>query len=390
MSAVLRTNLTLSILLAFVVWLKPLAGQSGDYVTHTRFVPHDSTVPANRGERVGLYLYEKVTQETADAITAGRGTNEVVLFIHGGSVPSVPDFDLQYQDYSWMEHLADAGFDTFAMDHTGYGFSPRPMMDDPCNMEPHDQAIVIPDVLSEPCEPDYRRELTTLRSERDEIDSVVSYIRTLRDVERVHLIGWSAGGRRAAIYAALYPEQVASLVLYAPSVSTTGPDANSGTPVPMALQTRETLMQDRWESFVACEDQVDPGIRDVVWQTIMGFDALGSVWRDEGVMRVRTTDSSGWLSEYGARITAPTLILVGEQDGLLPAGQNLYADMTANNKVLVTMACSTHFAVWEATQHKFLQEASLQWLREGRLKGSTSGQFTVEADGRFMPAQIQP
>jgi alpha-beta hydrolase superfamily lysophospholipase len=53
--------------------------------------------------------------------------------VAGATVSVVPAFDLQFENYSWMEYLATAGFDVFAMDVTGYGLSPRPMMDDPCN-----------------------------------------------------------------------------------------------------------------------------------------------------------------------------------------------------------------------------------------------------------------
>ena len=127
-----------------------------------RFVPHTSTVPANEGERVGLFLHEKLSRELADRIAAGeRPEGRVVLFVHGGSIPSVPDYDLPYKDYSWMEHLAAAGFDTFSMDQTGYGLSPRPMMDDPCNMAADDRAIVTPNPLAGDCEPSYRHGLTT-------------------------------------------------------------------------------------------------------------------------------------------------------------------------------------------------------------------------------------
>ena len=72
----------------------------------------------------------------AAEITRGeRPDGKVVLFVHGELVPSVPDYDLPFEDYSWMGFLAEAGYDTFAMDQTGYGRSPRPKMDNPCNMD---------------------------------------------------------------------------------------------------------------------------------------------------------------------------------------------------------------------------------------------------------------
>lgn len=120
-----------------------------DLITVDRFLPHTSTVSANVGDRVGIFLREKMNRELAAHIKAGgRPEDGVVLFVHGGSVPSVPDYDLPYKDYSWMAHLASAGFDTFAMDLTGYGLSPRPMMDDPCNLVRAERAFLIPNPLN--------------------------------------------------------------------------------------------------------------------------------------------------------------------------------------------------------------------------------------------------
>ena len=364
-----------------------LAAADDVFVTVDRFVPHTSTVPANEGERVGLFLREKLTRDLETRIAAGEQPHgKVVLFVHGGSIPSVPDYDLPYKDYSWMEHLAAAGYDAFAMDQTGYGLSPRPMMDDPCNMDADNRALVTPNPLARDCEPRYRHGLTTSQSDWDEIGRVVDYIRELRGVDAVSLIGWSAGGPRTAGFAARHPDVVDKLVLFAPGYR---PDQPSAPPAklpageaPMRLQTRERLENDRWRSTVACDDQVDPGIREVIWRTVMAYDPLGSVWGPQhGVMRVRTSAGAwGWNREYAARVRAPTLILVGEHDFLLEADRQLYADLTGTErKVLVEMACATHFAVWETTQYKLLHEASLEWLEQGTFRGSAAGRFAVGA-----------
>jgi hypothetical protein len=70
--------------------------------------------------------------------------------------------------------------------------------------------------------------------------------------------------------------------------------------------------------------------------------------------------------------------MVGEQDALLPDGRALYADLTGtSNKVLVEMACSTHFAVWETTQYKFMHETSKEWLTTGEFRGRVEGVVAV-------------
>ena len=361
------------------------AADDDGFVSVNRFVPHTSTAPANAGQRVGMFLHEKVGADTLAEIERGKRPNgRVVLFVHGGSVPSVPDYDLPYKDYSWMEFLAAAGYDTFSMDQSGYGLSPRPRMDDPCNMSEENRAVVSPNPLSRDCEPRYSHGLTTSQSDWDEIDRVVDFIRGVRGVDRVSIIGWSAGGPRAAGYAARHPEKIDKLVLFAPGYRADGPSEPPpdvpGGDVPMRLQTKDTLVNGRWGSTIECENQVDPGIQDVIWDTIMAHDQLGSVWGpSHGVMRVRTSAGSwGWNREHAAKVQAPALILVGEQDALLPSAEALYSDLTSlDQKVLVKMACATHFAVWEATQYKFMHEASLEWLQITTFRGRTQGTFDV-------------
>ena len=81
-------------------------------------------------------------------------------------------------------------------------------------------------------------------------------------------------------------------------------------------------------------------------------------------------------------IEAPTMILVGEQDGLLEAGRVLYSDLTGtSDKVLVEMACATHFAVWESTQYCFMHVASLEWLTEREWRGRQLGTYEVGVGG---------
>ena len=152
----------------------------------------------------------------------------------------------------------------------------------------------------------------------------------------------------------------------------------------MRIQTKDALEEGRWRSTVACENQIDPGIQTAVWQSIMSFDQRGAVWgADDGVMRVRTTAGSwGWNREYAAKVTAPTLIMVGEEDFLLESGKQLYEDLTeAERKVLVTMECATHFAVWESTQYKFMHEASLEWFESTMFRGRPTGRFSVASGG---------
>ena len=174
-------------------------------LTIDRFVPHVSTVPANLGRTVGLHLREKVLASSLD--NTGRAKPPVVLFLHGGYSPSVIAYDFDYRDYSWMAQLARAGYDVFALTHTGYGASPKPMMDDPCNVDAAFQDQLIPKVLKTRTPPRYPFKLISSRTEWDEIETAVDTILALRGVEKLSLVGWSTGTPRAGGYAALRPAE---------------------------------------------------------------------------------------------------------------------------------------------------------------------------------------
>ena len=114
------------------------------------YVTVKSTVPAIAGQTTAIYVREVVRAGTA--LRNRASDNPVVLFVHGAGTPGAVAFDVPYQDYSWMGYLAQAGFDVFAIDMTGYGRSTRPnAMNDPCNLSAEQQTALRPDV--EPCAP---------------------------------------------------------------------------------------------------------------------------------------------------------------------------------------------------------------------------------------------
>ena len=211
-----------------------------DILTIDRLVDHVSTVPAISGQHINLFVRERIMP---DIVERGRAKScKVVLFIHGGYSPSTLAFDVPYRDYSWMAHLARGGYDVFAMDMTGYGRSGRPMMDDPRNLDPKQQDLLIPRNLAAKCETPYPFQLVNSDSETADIDAVVDFIRRLRGVEKITLIGWSGGGIRTGTYTARHPDKVEKLIIQASSnYSRANPDAAPSLPkpgAPMTIQTR--------------------------------------------------------------------------------------------------------------------------------------------------------
>ena len=340
--------------------------------TVDHLVPHVSTVPANKGAQVQIFVREKVL--AAEASTP----RPVVLMVHGGISPSTMAFDVEHGTYSWMAHLARAGFDVFAMDMTGYGRSQHPMMDDPCNVSPAQQKTLIPQTLKDICKPSYPYQLVSRQTEHDEIDRVIEYIRKLRAVAKVNLLGWSGGGYRTGTYTSERPEKVEKLVIFASSNysrknSSTRPATLPEPGFPITIQSREVGEKQRWFPFAKCSDQIEPGMPDRIWELSKQHDPLGMTW-GPGVMRAPTRTYWGWNAEEAKRIRVPTLVMLGEFDELNASNKELYEDLGAESKVFVSIPCGSHFLVWEKN-HGALHEASRQWLSNGTFNGASRGEF---------------
>src|SRR5438093_10020839 len=165
------------------------------------YVRVKSTVPAINGQEVPIYVRERVL--AGAALRGAPRADRVALFVHGAGTPAEVAFDVPQPDYSWMAFLAQAGFDVFAMDTTGYGRSVRPgAMNDPCNLARDRQAAFVPGLIPSACAPSYPHAMTTIASDWNDIGAVVDYVRALRHVDRVSLLAWSLGGPRAGGYAA--------------------------------------------------------------------------------------------------------------------------------------------------------------------------------------------
>lgn len=370
-----------------------MADNEDQILTIDRVVPHVSTVPAIAGQQSRLFVRERVRgillQEGGGNFREGR----VVLMVHGGFWPSEIAFDLDHPilggpTYSWMEALAVAGFDVFAMDMTGYGHSSRPMMDDPGNLSPEHQALLIPRNLAAVREPSYPYRLVTTESEADDIDCVVEEIRALRGVEKVILIGWSGGGMRVGTYALRHPEKVARLIIlassnYADDGSDKPPDNLPEPGYPILFQDR-AAGEVRWAPNVHSPDQVAPGISDAIWHKSFLSDPIGASWGPGG-LRAPSRTVWGWNARAAAALTAPVLVMVGEYDGLMSANQDLYEAIGAGDKVFLEIAGASHFAAWEK-QRQVLHAASVEWLGQGTINGRKEGSFRADARSVIAPA----
>ena len=349
--------------------------RSQEILAVDHYVANESTVPAIAGQITQLYVRERAKPATVQRRTALA--DRVVLFVHGAGTPAEVAFDVPYEDYSWMGYLAAAGFDVFSMDMTGYGRSTRPHpMNDACNLSDEHQAALTGAVLERTCAPQHRQQLTTIASDWDDIDAVVEYIRDLRQVERVSLIGWSLGGPRAGGYAAQHPDKVAKLVLLAPAYSReTQAAAPAQAPAEGAafnIQSHADFVAN-WDRQVGCENQYDPAASAAVWREMLASDPVGATW-GQGVRRAPNTTVWGWGPAALGRTRTPTLMIAAIHDRQITPDRvrALYDDLGAEQKVLIDLGCASHAAMWERNHH-LLFRASLDWLLTGAIDGMQQG-----------------
>ncbi len=127
------------------------------------------------------------------ALTASD--NYPVLFLHGASFPTALAFAFKMNNYSWMDNLAENGYNVYALDFLGYGYSSRyPVMQaGALKGDPIGRAADI-----------YK-----------DVDNAVNFILKKTGKSTLYLIAHSWGGSVAALYATKFPAKLQKLVLFA-------------------------------------------------------------------------------------------------------------------------------------------------------------------------------
>jgi alpha-beta hydrolase superfamily lysophospholipase len=70
---------------------------------------------------LGIYVRNK---HPTDATSFDQA--HTLVFVHGATYPASPAFDLELGGLSWMDYIAQHGYDVYLLDLPGYGRSTRP------------------------------------------------------------------------------------------------------------------------------------------------------------------------------------------------------------------------------------------------------------------------
>lgn len=179
-----------TIIRLFFAALFVFLGVEAQAADNPRIVMEEFMVPA---VDPGINLY--VRNKHPEGVTNFQG-EKILLFVHGATYPSETAFDLRLNGLSWMDYIAQHGYDVYLVDLRGYGKSTRPPeMDKP----------------AADTEPIVRTETAV-----KDVGAAVEFILKRRGTSKINLLGWSWGTSIMGWYTAQNNDKVNRLVLYAP------------------------------------------------------------------------------------------------------------------------------------------------------------------------------
>lgn len=241
---------------------------------------HWTTKKVDESE-IRLFVYRKKLRTTEPP----KGT---ILFVHGSSMASTPTFDLQVDNRpfsSVMDWFSTKGFDTWCVDMEGYGRS------------------------------DKDRDITfDIANGADDLAATSDYISKTCGADKFLLYGISSGALRAAKFAEQYPERVARLALDAFVWTGEGSPtlAERKKKLPQFLEQKRRPIDLEFVRSIFSRDHPDTADAAVVEAFADAICAL-----DDSIPNGTYIDMCSRLPIIDpAKLTAPTIIMRGEHDGI--------------------------------------------------------------------------
>ena len=282
---------------------------------------------------------------------------KTLLYVHGATYPSETAFDLKLGGRSWMDYIAEHGYDVYLVEVRGYGRSTRPpQMDKPAA---DNEPIVRTDTAVK------------------DVGAAVDFILKRRGLAKTNLMGWSWGTSIMGWYTAQNNDKVARLVLYAPQwIRQSAALTDSGGKIGAYRTVSKDAARARWLTGVPeakKADLIPPGWYEAWADATFATDAVGAA-QSPPVLRApngvvqdgREFWGAGKALYDPAGIRVPTFLAHAEWDADLPSYM-LYAYfeklVNAPYKRFVQIGEGTHTVImernrmqlFEAVQH-FLDE----------------------------------
>jgi pimeloyl-ACP methyl ester carboxylesterase len=285
---------------------------------------------------------------------------KILLYVHGATYPSETAFDLKLNGLSWMDYIAQHGYDVYLVDLRGYSKSTRPPeMDKPAADN----------------EPIVRTETAV-----KDVGAAVDFILKRRGVSKINLMGWSWGTSIMGWYTTQNNDKVNRLVLYAPQWMRDAPSlTDSGGKLGAYRSVSRDAAKGRWLTGVPEDKKADlipPGWFEAWADATFATDPVGAA-KTPPVLRApngvvqdgREVWSAGKSLYDPAGIRVPTFLAHAEWDADLP-NYMLYAYFAkltnAPYKRYVQIGEGTHTVIMEKNRMQLFQ--AVQQFLDERLK----------------------
>jgi len=305
----------------------------------------------------GISLY--VRNKHPQGVTKFLG-EKILLFVHGATYPAETAFDLKLNGLSWMDYIAQHGYDVYLVDIRGYSKSTRPAeMDKPAADN----------------EPIVRTETAV-----KDVGAAVDFILKRRGAAKINLMGWSWGSSIMGWYTAQNNDKVNRLVLYAPQWMRDAPSlTDAGAKLGAYRAVSRDAAKGRWLTGVPEDKKADlipPGWFEAWADATFATDPEGAK-RTPPVLRApngvvqdgREFWSAGKALYDPAGIRVPTFLAHAEWDADLP-NYMLYAYFAkltnAPYKRYVQIGEGTHTVIMEKNRMQLFQ--AVQQFLDERLK----------------------
>ena len=325
----------------------PAAAQSAA----PRILSEEVMVPS-RDPGIELFLRNK-RPESLNAHQPDR----TLLMVHGATYPAHTAFDLPLGGLSWMDYIAGRGFDVWSLDLRGYGRSTRP------------PEMAQPAAANGP--------VTRGETAVADIAAAATFIRERRGLPRLTALGYSWGTALMGRYAADNPALVERLVLNAPvwlrqTASLADPGGELGA---YRLVTVEAARRRRGAGVPeAKRDTIVPAGWFEQWAEATWATDPEAARHNPPALRAPNGSVADGREYWAvgkpffdpAKITAPTLLVLGEWDQDTPPymANALFPLLTAaTTKRLVILGEGTH-GMWMERNRGALLQAVQVFLEE--------------------------
>jgi alpha-beta hydrolase superfamily lysophospholipase len=249
----------------------------------------------------------------------GAQPRAAIVLLHGRTWSSLPNFDLQVpgERRSFMDALAGAGLDVFAVDLRGYGATPR----DATGWLTPDRAVA-------------------------DVHAVVAWIRQRPGQAPLptYLFGLSRGAMVAAMVAQRRPETLAGVVLLG-----FGFDPDDQIPVsdPPGRPARSRNLADNAASDFITRDAYSGATLTAFVREALRTDPVLADWRDEHQFNAFKP----------AQLQAPVLLVHGDRDPQAPLAveTKLFTRFGTGDKAWVILPGADHAAHLEKSQGELVR-----------------------------------